>query len=226
MSRLNQTPRSMPGRAASEVRFEPDRDLTAFAEALNFEPQRARALSGIGQTATTPIVIMSPDRQRFQSVDAQWGLVPRWHDGSLKNWSSNRRWTPIEEVTVDDPNDVQWLHYHCLVPIKGFSLLSFDGKHVVSASSRTLAPMAAAGLWRQYRQGGCDVTSFTVLTRAVPHSLAAFPEQEPILLGEADWWAWLVHQSLDDLQSSQSGEPQHFQLSATQPAFKLIEGRQ
>ncbi|ADU14320.1 SOS response-associated peptidase family protein [Asticcacaulis excentricus] len=216
----NRTVRSAPDQATGEVLFEPDHDLSTFAEALNFEipPRQAYCTGGLPQTI--PIVIMSDDLQRFEAVDAQWGLVPRWHDGALKTWTSNRRWTPIDDVTGGDPSETLWRHYHCLVPIIGFTLPSFDGRHLLRARSSTSAPMAAAGLWRQYRQGGHEVTSFTILTRSVPHSLAANPEQEPILLSEADWWVWLVHQSLRDLQASPVGQTQCFDLSDRPSPFK------
>lgn len=211
----------MTRRGSAEICFEPDQDLRAYADALSFELPLQQVTSIDVLAPTTPIIVMSPDRQGFESVWAHWGMVPRWHDGALKGWNSNRVWTPVDEVTSHEPANAPWVNYHCLVPILSFTLPSSDGKHLLQARPRNGAPMAAAGLWSQNRQGGKPVASFTILTRPAPGSVAAVQSQEPILLCEDNWWAWLVHQSVAALQASPAGETHTVHLSDRRSPFQM-----
>jgi putative SOS response-associated peptidase YedK len=54
-------------------------------------------------------------------------------------------------------------------------------------------PLALAGLWERWksREGGETVQSFTILTCAPNATMAALHDRMPVVLGAADWPAWL-----------------------------------
>jgi putative SOS response-associated peptidase YedK len=54
-------------------------------------------------------------------------------------------------------------------------------------------PLALAGLWERWksREGSETVQSFTILTCAPNAAMAALHDRMPVVLGEADWPAWL-----------------------------------
>lgn len=131
----------------------------------------------------------------------RWGLIPSWaKDETFGNKAINAR---AETVATSGAFRDSWRRRRCLVPVSGFyewKKLDAGGKrkqpHYITSSDGE--PFMLAGLWTSWK--GADaraIETFSIITTTPNALMAKVHDRMPVILGPADWDAWLDSDSGD-----------------------------
>ena len=149
---------------------------------------------------TQPVVAIRPGEGGGREARMlRWGLVPFWaKDPSIGSRMINAR----GETVAEKPAFRQaFRRRRCLIPADGFYEWQKvpGGKQPWYISARDEVPLAFAGLWERWDKRGTEapVETCTIVTTAANATLLPLHDRMPVILGAADWDAWL-----DDAASS------------------------
>lgn len=164
-----------------KVRFRLDAAPPAFAN------------EDIRPTNLAPI-IHQPADGRIASL-ARWGLIPCWaKDAGIAQHTFNAR----SETLAEKPSfRAAFKKRRCLVPASAFfewqAVPGERRKRKLRFTASDGQALALAGLWEHWSPPGSTETliSFTIITTHANDFMAPVHERMPVLLGEADWPAWL-----------------------------------
>ena len=139
-------------------------------------------------------IIRKLDGQRVADL-ARWGLIPSWSkDDKIAQHTFNAR----AETIAEKPSfRAAFKRRRCIVPVSAFyEWLAIPGekkKQKLRFSSQDATPFAIAGLWEHWTrpESGETVESYTVITTTANDFMAPIHDRMPVILGKADWEAWL-----------------------------------
>lgn len=126
---------------------------------------------------------------------ARWGLIPSWSkDDKIAQHTFNAR----AETIAEKPSfRAAFKRRRCIVPVSAFyewrAIPGDKKKQKLRFSSPDANPLAIAGLWEHWMrpETGEAVESYTVITTAANDFMAPIHDRMPVILGTADWDAWL-----------------------------------
>jgi len=159
---------------------------------LSAEPA-AFSNADVRPTNMAPI-IRDSDGQRL-ALPARWGLIPSWSkDEKIAQHAFNAR----AETIAEKPSfRAAFKRRRCLVPVSAFfewrEVPGQTKKQKLRFTSPDAHPLALAGLWEHWQrpETGELVESFTVITTSANDFMAPIHDRLPVILGKADWEAWL-----------------------------------
>lgn len=139
-------------------------------------------------------VIRNLDGQRLASL-ARWGLIPSWSkDDKIAQHTFNAR----AETIAEKPSfRAAFKRRRCIVPVSAFyewrAIPGEKKKQKLRFASPDATPLAIAGLWEHWTrpETGETVESYTVITTTANDFMAPIHDRMPVILGKADWDAWL-----------------------------------
>ncbi len=156
-------------------------------------PKNLRARYNVAPTTEVDVVV---DRgQGREIVPMRWGLVPAWWKKALKEVPStfNAR---AETVASKPMFRDAFRKRRCIVPASGFFEWTDDegGRQPHYFSGADGGILAFAGLWDRWTDpaSGEEVPSCTVIVSGANGWMAPYHDRMPVLLGEADFDAWLA----------------------------------
>ena len=133
-------------------------------------------------------------RRRYLS-ELRWGLIPSWaKDPKVGDRMINAR---AESLAEKPAYERAFRRHRCLVPAEGFYEWQRGGarKQPMFIHRRDGEPMAFAGLWAAWRNGGeADddwIRSCTIVTTGANATVAPLHDRMPVVLEERDWDRWL-----------------------------------
>ena len=133
-------------------------------------------------------------RRRYLS-ELRWGLIPSWaKDPKVGDRMINARADSLAEKPAYER---AFRRHRCLVPAEGFYEWQRGGarKQPMFIHRRDGEPMAFAGLWAAWRNGGeADddwIRSCTIVTTGANATVAPLHDRMPVVLEERDWDRWL-----------------------------------
>lgn len=121
----------------------------------------------------------------------RWGFLPHWYkapnDGPLL--INARAETIAEKPAFREACRTR----RCILPISGFYEWFRDGQTKLPwyVQMRDQSPMALAGIWQDWQQGGESIRSCAVVTCAANESMAEIHHRMPVILAQEDWGLWL-----------------------------------
>lgn len=124
-------------------------------------------------------------------VALRWGLIPSWaQDEKIGDHTINAR---VETVAEKPAFRRAFRDRRCLVATDGFYEWSASyPKQPYFLRLRSHRPFAFAGLWERWAPAGREtVESCTILVTAADHVVAPIHDRMPLILGPADYDAWL-----------------------------------
>lgn len=159
---------------------------------LGAEPQ-PYSNPDVRPTNLAPIIRVH-DGQRL-ALPARWGLIPsRSTDDKIAQHTFNAR---AETITEKPSFRAAFKRRRCIVPVSAFfewrAIPGEKKKQKLRFSSPDAAPLALAGLWEHWTrpETGEAVESYTIITTSANEFMAPIHERMPVILGKADWDAWL-----------------------------------
>lgn len=120
-----------------------------------------------------------------------WGLIPYWaKDKKVGYKMINAR----AETAADKPAfRSAFRSRRCLIPASGFYewRQTSQGKQPYNIRRRDGEPMAFAGLWEHWHQGGETIESCTIIVTAANEQMIQLHDRMPVILKPADFDLWL-----------------------------------
>jgi putative SOS response-associated peptidase YedK len=159
-------------------------------------PLNFAARYNIAPTQDVPVVRQGENGRTLSML--RWGLVPSWaKDRKIGASMINAR---AEGVAEKPAFRVAFRTRRCLVPASGFYEWIAEGKkkQPVYITAADGGALTFAGLWERWSGEGETVESFTIITTAPNAVCAAVHDRMPVILGRADWDAWLDPQRPKD----------------------------
>jgi putative SOS response-associated peptidase YedK len=156
---------------------------------LNFE-----ARYNIAPTQRVPVVRRTEDGGRSLGL-LHWGLVPFWaKDRTIAFKTINAR---AETIATTPAFRAAFRQRRCLVPASGFYEWVTEGKqkqplYITHADG---SPLTFAGLWERWDKDGEPLESFTIVTTQANATCSPIHDRMPVILGRADFAAWLDPQT-------------------------------
>ncbi|MGH6960565.1 MAG: SOS response-associated peptidase, partial [Dongiaceae bacterium] len=138
-----------------------------------------------------PVVRLDRDGRRELAL-LRWGLIPSWaRDPAIGYRTINAK---AETVAEKPAFRAAFRKRRCLVPADGFyEWQKIDGgKQPWRITLKDGAPFAFAGLWEHWDKGGEPVESFTIITTTANALCAEIDDRMPVIIGPADYEAWLA----------------------------------
>jgi len=151
----------------------------AFTPRYNIAPTQEASIVALGEDGR-------PEHKR-----ARWGLLPVWTKGSTITASLiNAR---AETVASKPSFRASYFKRRCLVLADGFYEWKKRGseKQLIYIRMREGRPFAFGGLWEEWRGEERMVESFCIVTTPPNELCATVHDRMPLILGEADFAAWL-----------------------------------
>ena len=156
-------------------------------------PKNLRARYNVAPTTEVDVVF---DRGQGREVATmRWGLVPAWWKKALKEVPST--FNARAETAASKPmfRDA-FRKRRCIVPASGFFEWTDDegGRQPHYFSDADGQILAFAGLWDRWTDpaSGEEMLSCTVIVSGANDWMAPYHDRMPVLLGEADFDAWLA----------------------------------
>lgn len=156
------------------------------------EPPAIQPRYNIAPTQPAPVVRFdaAAGARRFDLL--HWGLIPAWaKEPSIGNRMINAR----SETAAQKPSfRTAMKRRRCLIVADGFYEWQKvrGGKQPWCIRSADGRPFAMAGLWEHFSGAdGTDIESCTILTTTPNDVLKPIHDRMPVILGEADYTAWL-----------------------------------
>ena len=118
------------------------------------------------------------------------GIAPAWSkDGKAGSTHNARAETVATKPTFRGP----WRSgRRCLVVFDGFYEWRKSDKQPFAVAMADKSLMTLAGLWDEWiSPDGEVIRSCTVITTSANDRIGAFHDRMPMIIGEADWPAWL-----------------------------------
>jgi putative SOS response-associated peptidase YedK len=139
-----------------------------------------------------PVIRQSPEGKRVLHL-LRWGLVPHWaKDPSVGARLNNARSESIaEKPSFRDA----FKRRRCLVPASGFYEWKTEGKikQPYYISLKSGEPMAMAGVWESWKTPDGGVLRTTCIVTTGPNTvMAPIHDRMPVIIGPAQWSAWLA----------------------------------
>jgi putative SOS response-associated peptidase YedK len=156
--------------------------------------REAPALSwNVAPTASVATIGWDGERQRRVIVSMMWGLLAPWekHPDAAKLRPINARSETVATSRMFAP---AFRQRRAIVPVDAWYEWARDGDrktpHALGRADRS--PVALGAIWESWRSpmGDRMLTLAIVTVPALP-DLAAIHGRMPLVLGEADWPAWL-----------------------------------
>ena len=163
----------------------------------------------VAPTATVATVVTrhtEPDDDATRRVRLmRWGLIPPWvkagPDGMPENKGPLLINARAEKVTSSPAFRSSAKAKRCLVPMDGYYEWRVNADTAGKKSPKTPffmhrgdgEPLFAAGLWSVWKSAkdAAPLLSCTIITTDAVGELAEIHDRMPLMLGEADWDAWL-----------------------------------
>ncbi|HWL82277.1 MAG TPA: SOS response-associated peptidase [Roseomonas sp.] len=146
----------------------------------------------VAPTQDSLVVRRNPETGARHLDALRWGLVPRWaKDASGGAKLMNAR---AEGVAEKPSFRDAFARRRCLVPLDGFYEWRQEGarKQPYAVALANGEPMALAGLWEGWKQpDGTWLRTYSIITGEANAKQALVHHRMPIILGRADWPAWL-----------------------------------
>lgn len=144
----------------------------------------------IAPSQTVPVVMAAVDGTCEVAL-VRWGLIPRWSkDRPFKASKFNAR---AEDAALRPAFREAFARRRCLVPASGFYEWKKVGKgkqpYVIRPTDGN--PIAFAGLWERWQDGGEAVESLSILTTEANDLLKPIHERMPVILKPEHYSAWL-----------------------------------
>lgn len=141
---------------------------------------------------TMPVAVVVSDAGTRRLRSMRWGFLPAWYkspsDGPLL---INAR----AETVADKPAfRAAVRERRCLIPATGFYEWTegAGGARLPWYIRRADAgPMAMAGLWQSWEQGGLAIDSCAIVSCAAGPQMAVIHHREPVTVAPQDWPLWL-----------------------------------
>jgi putative SOS response-associated peptidase YedK len=174
-------------------RFTQQRPTSELAEIFDAE-DRVGSPGGRFNIAPTTEAAVVVQKDRVRAVTAyRWGLIPHWA-ADLR--AGSRMFNARAETLVTSPAFRDALRRHrCIVPVDSFYEWRREDRRrqpyrIVAADGR---PLALAGLWSGWKhpETGEIVRSFTIVTGHPDAVVQPIHDRMPVILGGAEWRAWL-----------------------------------
>ncbi len=164
----------------------------ALAEAFGV-PERPNLAPRYNIAPTQAVAAVRRAEGGRELVMLRWGLIPAWaEDAAIGNRMINAR---AESVAGKAAFRTAFQLRRCLVAADGFYEWQKTGggaKQPYFVRLLSEAPFAIAGLWERWRPPtGEAVESCTLITTAANALLAPIHDRMPVILGPADYDAWL-----------------------------------
>lgn len=122
---------------------------------------------------------------------ASWGLVPSWaKNRKTQSKMFNAR---LESVATTNAFRRAYAKRRCLVPADGWFewQLTDAGKQPIYLTPEDGHPIAFAGLYEFWGEGGKTLTTCTILTAPAAGVLADIHNRMPLVLPRSGWQRWL-----------------------------------
>ncbi len=143
----------------------------------------------IAPTSTIPIIRWKPDTGRVGQL-VRWGLIPSWSEEPTAKLNNAR----AETVHEKRPFKASYQRHRCLIPASGF----YEWQTVAGKKQPWYihppgeAFFAFAGLLAAWKApDGQTVVSTCVITTGPNEVMAPIHDRMPVILGPADYDAWL-----------------------------------
>ena len=166
--------------------------LATYFETTNATPNHPASWN-VAPTQGSLVVRRNPGDGARSLDGLRWGLVPRWakDDAGAARLINARADGVASKPSFRDA----FAKRRCLVPADGFYEWRQEGpgpKQPYAVALRDGAPMALAGLWEGWKQPDVGwLRTFTIVTTEANPMLSALHVRMPVILGRADWPAWL-----------------------------------
>ena len=166
--------------------------LVDYFETANPTPNHAASWN-VAPTQDSLVVRRNPETGARSLDSLRWGLVPRW---AKDDTGGARLINARADGVASKPSFRDALaKRRCLVPADGFYEWRQEGpgpKQPYAVALRSGEPMAMAGLWEGWkRPDGGWLRTFTIVTTDAGGKTAPLHHRTPVMLGRADWAAWL-----------------------------------
>lgn len=177
------------------VSASPPQVLSSHFRVDDVELERVDPDYNVAARAEIPVVRERKDRRVLER--ARWGLVPSWADDlSAGDRMINAR---AESLMTRLSFRNAFVKRRCIVPADGFyewkAVPGRRRKQPVYVFGPDGAPLALAGLWEAWRDGGEPdapwIVSCVIVTTGANARLARVHDRMPAILPETAWDAWL-----------------------------------
>jgi putative SOS response-associated peptidase YedK len=139
------------------------------------------------------VAVIRQSPQGTRGLDLlRWGLVPHW--ASEPGMAAQLATARVESIAEQPSFRHAYQRSRCLLPASGYVAWhqQDDVKQPYYVSLKSGAPMAIAGLWESWKApDGSLLRSTCIVTTAANSLLASRHERMPVIVGAADWCAWL-----------------------------------
>jgi putative SOS response-associated peptidase YedK len=144
----------------------------------------------IAPTTYAPIV-WQPRGSR-ETLDARWGLIPKWVKKPV-DFSANLFNARAETVSEMKSFKRPFQSQRCLVPASGFyEWKKLEGsKQPYFIHHEDGEPLAFAGLYDHWRNEDSEIYSYTILTTSPNEVMADLHDRMPVILEPDDFDLWL-----------------------------------
>lgn len=146
---------------------------------------------------TQQVAIAAQEGEELVARSARWGLVPHWHEASLKEWKGTTFNARIEEAYNKPSFRTAWRKGRCLVPASGYyewtGPKSNKTPHYISLTDNR-PTFFFAGLCSTW-QGS---HTCTILTRPALPEIEDIHHRMPVILTEDEMMPWLNGAATDD----------------------------
>jgi putative SOS response-associated peptidase YedK len=183
--------------------------IKAIDEATGTVPNAGAPNYNVAPTTTIATVVTrhtEPDDEATRRVRLmRWGLIPPWvkagPDGAPDGKGPLLINARAEKVTSSPAFRASAKSKRCLVPMDGYYEWRANADTAGKKSPKTPffmhraggEPLFAAGLWSVWKSAkdAAPLLSCTIITTDAVGELAEIHDRMPLMLGEADWDAWL-----------------------------------
>ena len=139
-------------------------------------------------TEPTPLLRLDA-RGRREVALVRWGLVPEWHQGSLREWRAASFNARSEDVTDRPAFRAPFRRRRGLMIVSGFYEWVEQDRFLITR--RDARPLVFAAVWDRWSRDGQTVESCALLTCDANLEVSEVHDRMPVVLLSRDWDAWL-----------------------------------
>ncbi len=183
----------------------PASELASFFDIVFDPPLQAALVPRFNIAPSQPVLVIRGESDRVAADLVNWGLVPGWaKDSTVGNRMINAR---CETVAEKPSFRAAFRRRRCLVPATGFyewQKTGGRGKQPWHIHLPDDSPLAFAGIWEHWEtDDGSALETCAIITTAANSCMEPIHHRMPVILGPADFSAWLdsEHDDRDRLES-------------------------
>ena len=133
---------------------------------------------------------------------ARWGLIPRWHKGTTKDWKATTFNARVETVATAPTFREAYRNGRCIVPVSGYYewQTTDESKRPYYIRPAGNEPaLLFAGLYSRVGLEGFTGLTCAVLTEPSTGGIAKIHDRQPVMLRPDEAAAWLAGANIDVL---------------------------